>query len=164
MKDASMRERPHITFMLVASSKHDFGRLFELRLAAMRESLERIGRFDRHRAFERFGSTFRPEHTRLIICAGGQLTGCVAFGPSQGALLLEHFYIFPEWQNKGLGSAVLLHLLDEADIAGLPVRLDVLRQSDAARLYVRHGFVETHRGEWDVYYERAVQIAANSSQ
>jgi GNAT superfamily N-acetyltransferase len=159
-----MRDRPHMSFILVPSSQDDFGRLFELRLAAMRESLERIARFDRQRAFERFGSTFRPEHTRLIISADGQLMGCVALGPSEGALLLEHFYIFPEWQNKGLGDAVLLHLLDEADSAGLPVRLDVLRQSDAARLYVRHGFVETHRGEWDVYYERAVQSAPDSSQ
>ena len=159
-----MRDRRPISFMLVPSSHDDFGRLFELRLAAMRESLERIARFDRQRAFERFASTFRPEHTRLIICPDGQFMGCLAFGPSEGALLLEHFYIFPEWQNKGLGSAVLIHLLDEADSAALPVRLEVLRQSDAARLYVRHGFVETHRGEWDIYYERAVQGAPNSSQ
>lgn len=132
----------------------DFERLFEIRLRAMRESLERIGRFDPERARARFRGTFRPEHTRLIVSNAGRLIGCVAFGPQDGALLLEHFYLLPEAQGQGTGSAVLRQLLDEADTAGLAVRLDVLRQSDAKRFYERHGFLETHHDKLDIYMER----------
>ena len=120
----------------------------------MRESLERIGRFDERRAFERFRRSFRPQYTRLIINPDGSLAGCVAVGPSEDALLLEHFYIFPERQGGGLGSAVLRQLLGEADHVGLPVRLSVLRQSEAGRFYARHGFAVIGRDDWDVYYER----------
>jgi GNAT superfamily N-acetyltransferase len=50
---------------------------------------------------------------------------------------------------------VLGRLFAEADGARLPIRLGVLKQSPAIRLYERHGFIRTHAGEWDVYYERA---------
>lgn len=120
----------------------------------MRPSLERIGRFDPERARARFRGSFRPEHTRLILASTGQLIGCVAFGPRDGASLLEHFYLVPEVQGHGIGSAVLRQLLAEADAARLPIRLDVLRESDAKRFYERHGFAETHRDELDIYMER----------
>jgi GNAT superfamily N-acetyltransferase len=141
-------------FSLVPAREADFERLFEIRLHAMRPSLERIGRFDPERARARFRASFRPEHTRLILDPAGQLIGCVAFGPQDGALLLEHFYLVPQAQGRGVGGAILRQLLGEANESAKPIRLDVLRGSDARRFYERHGFVETHRDEFDLYLER----------
>jgi GNAT superfamily N-acetyltransferase len=141
-------------FSFAPAHDTDFERLFEIRLLAMRPSLERIGRFDRERAHARFRASFRPAHTRLILDPAGQLIGCVAFGPDDGALLLEHFYLVPEAQGRGVGSAILRRLTGEADAAAKTVRLDVLRGSDAQRFYRRHGFAETHRDEFDIYLER----------
>jgi len=53
---------------------------------------------------------------------------------------LEHFYLDPGVQGRGLGSAVLRTLLDRTDADGLLVRLNVLQGSAARRLYERHGF------------------------
>lgn len=125
----------------------------------MRPSLERIGRFDPERARARFPDTFRPKHTRLILDLAERLTGCVAFGPYDGSLLLEHFYLVPEAQGRGVGSAVLRCLMSEADASAKAIRLDVLRGSDAKRFYERHGFVETHRDEFDIYLERLLERA-----
>ena len=61
----------------------------------------------------------------------------------------------PERQKNGLGSAVLEAILAETDAACLPVRLGGLKQSAAARFYVRHGFRRTHSDDWDDYFERA---------
>ncbi|MBA8878262.1 GNAT family N-acetyltransferase [Phyllobacterium myrsinacearum] len=141
-------------FTLAPATVEDFDRLLQLRLRCMRESLERIGRFDEWRAYDRFRNSYRPHYTRLIMAPQGSLAGCVAMGPVDAHLLLEHFYIAPEQQGKGLGSAVLHQLLGEADTARLPIRLSVLQQSDAGRFYARHGFVQTAEDEWDVYYER----------
>ena len=146
-------------FRLASASLDDFDVLFKLRLAAMRESLERIGRFDEQRAFERFRSTFDPAHTRLVLLdQTGTMAGCVAVKPVEGeagdALLLEHFYLFPEHQGHGLGGEILRQLLAEADAEGRAVRLSVLQRSDAARFYQRYGFVETGQDEWDIYMER----------
>ncbi|MDP3749189.1 MAG: GNAT family N-acetyltransferase [Phenylobacterium sp.] len=141
-------------FRFSPAAASDLEQLVELRIAAMRESLERIGRFDPVRARRRMVEQFRPEHTRLIW-RGEALAGCVAFGPDgPGWLRLEHFYIHPDRQGAGLGAEVLSALLAESDAQALAVRLTVLRESAANRFYARHGFTETGRDEVDIFYER----------
>jgi GNAT superfamily N-acetyltransferase len=147
---------PPPAFALAPAAPGDIDRLVPIRLAAMRESLARIGRWDPARAEARFRAGWNSAHTRLILDAGGELLGCVALvpGPNGVALELEHFYLAPPTQGQGLGSAVLRAVLAEADAAGMPVRLSVLVASDAARLYARHGFEETHRDATDIFMTR----------
>ena len=120
----------------------------------MRPSLEHIGRFDPERARQRFIDSFRPKYTRKIEI-GGSIAGCVALGPGKGGvLLLDHFYIAPDHQRRGLGDAVMRRLLAEVDAARAAVRLSVLRESSANRFYPRYGFIETCREAFEVYYQR----------
>jgi len=133
----------------------DLERLTDLRVAAMRPALERIGRFDPVRARRRMAEQFQPEHTRLIW-VGESLAGCVACAPhGPGRRLLQHFYLDPAWHGRGLGSAVMVMLMAEADAAGETVIITVLRESRANGFYGRFGFVETGRDEVDTFYERA---------
>ncbi len=119
----------------------------------MRESLERIGRFDPVRARERFLSAFSPEHTRHIEFNGERI-GFVVVKPHSQGLLLDHLYVHPFYQNKGVGTAVLAQVFAEADAAGLQVRVGALRGSESNRFYARHGFVQVEQGEFDNYYVR----------
>lgn len=148
-------------FHFSPARSEDFSRLLELRLLTMRESLERIGRFDPQRAFERFQNSFRPQHTRLILI-GNQFAGCVALGPDEGDWLLEHFYIAPAFQGCGLGRLVLAQLITEAEQAKKIIKLSVLQRSDAARFYEKHGFHKTGEEEWDIYYARLPAISRES--
>lgn len=141
-------------FTFAPASAGDLERLTALRLAVMAESFNRIGRFNPDRARAWFAETYRPQTTRLIL-VDGVFAGCVAFYPdAAGAMKLEHFYLAADRQGRGLGSRVLDALLAEADAAGCAVRLTVLRESDAQRLYERRGFVVTGRDDLDVYMER----------
>ena len=141
-------------FRFSPAAAADLERLVELRIAAMRESLERIDRFDPARARRRMVEQFRPEHTRLIW-RSEVFAGCVALGPdAPGWLRLEHFYIHPDHQGSGLGANVLATLLAESDAQALAVKLTVLRESAANRFYARFGFAEIGRDEVDVFYER----------
>ena len=143
-------------FGFAPANAGDFERLLALRLVALRESLERLDRFDpaRARARARFSAEYEPEHMRLIEVEGA-LAGCVSLKPDgEAGFTVEHLYLHPEHQGRGLGGAVMRALLDEADAAGKPVRLGVLRQSDANRFYQRYGFAETHRDAFDNYYLR----------
>ena len=131
----------------------DLETLVALRIAALRESLERVGRFAPDRARARFIENFRPDHTRLIrVCAA--LAGCVAFGPRGDDWEIEHFYLDPAFQGAGLGGAVMTALLAEADAAGMAVALTVLEMSDANRFYARFGFEETGREGVDIFRRR----------
>ncbi|MFE5588779.1 GNAT family N-acetyltransferase [Streptomyces sp. NPDC056549] len=113
----------------------------ELRAEVMRADLERLGRYDAHRVRQRLRDGFSPAHTSVIEIDGA-LAGCVTVRPYEDGegLYLEHFYLAPGTQGRGLGTAVLRELLDRADAAGLPVRLVVLQGSAARRLYEREGF------------------------
>ena len=147
-------------FVFAPACAEDLEALTELRLTVMAESFNRIGRFNPERARAWFAETYRPETTRLIR-VGEATAGCVAFYSTEpGALKLEHFYLAPEWQGRGLGTAVLDVLLAEADAVGARVVLTVLRESDARRLYERRGFVETGRDDLDVYMARAARLSA----
>jgi len=141
----------------------DFEALAALRIEAMRESLERIGRFDPTRATERLRSGFSAEHTRHIV-AGGERVGFVVVKPIEGGLLLDHLYIRPQAQSRGIGAAVLERVFAEADALGLMLRVGALRESDSNRFYVRHGFVLVEETELDFYYVRSPrsQRARNS--
>jgi len=139
--------------ILAQAAETDFEELVALRIDAMRESLERIGRFDPIRARERFRSSFSAMHTRHVVADGRRL-GFVVVKPANGQLLLDHLYIRPGNQGKGIGAAVLAQVFKEADALSLPMRVGALRGSDANRFYQRHGFEFLAEEEWDIYYLR----------
>lgn len=136
---------------LTAAHHDDAEQLVALRIAAMRDSLMRIGRFDPQRARERFLSGYSPAHTRHIMLAG-QRVGFVVVKPEPNALLLDHLYICPGSQGRGLGAMVLARIIDEARAQGLPLRVGALRDSDSNRFYLRHGFKLVAQEEFDNYY------------
>ena len=150
--------QPSVTLTPAAPS--DLDALVDLRIEAMRESLERIGRFDPVRARERFASGFSPGHTRHVE-ADGEPVGFVVVKPERDGLLLDHLYIRPAAQGKGIGAAVLALVFAEADAAALPLRVGALKGSDSNRFYVRHGFRLAGQGEFDTYYVRTPASAVS---
>jgi len=131
----------------------DVDDLVEIRIAAMKESLERIGRFDPQRARERFVSSFEPENTKYIVLNSSKI-GFVVVKFKDDEMSLEHLYIKPEHQGKGIGAAVLHVVFSEANFKSLPVTVGALRESASNRFYQRHGFVRSSESEWDIYYIR----------
>ena len=146
----------HPSITLAVAQPNDAEALVAIRLAAMRESLERVGRFDPVRARERFLSGFSPEHTRHIV-VNAERVGFVVLKPQGGELLLDHLYVKPGAQGQGVGAAVLAQVFSEANAVSLPLRVGALRESASNRFYVRHGFQWVGSGEFDHYYVRQVQ-------
>ncbi|KUO08541.1 GNAT family N-acetyltransferase [Streptomyces sp. DSM 15324] len=126
----------------------------EVRAVAMRGDLERLGRYDEHRVRQRLRDAWVPGNTLVVEEADGTVVGCVALRPAGDADWLEHFYLDPRVQGRGIGTALLERLLADADRAGRRVRLDVLRGSAARRLYERHGFVCEREDAVDVFLVR----------
>jgi ribosomal protein S18 acetylase RimI-like enzyme len=145
---------------LTAANSEDFEALLALRIEAMRESLERIGRFDLARARERFQLGFSVEHTRHIEVRGKRV-GFVVVKPQVGCLPLDHLYIHPSTQGEGIGAAVLAHVIEEANAKDIPIRVGALRESDSNRFYARHGFVLVEQGKFDNYYIRTGRLRSN---
>jgi GNAT superfamily N-acetyltransferase len=132
----------------------DFEALLALRIRAMRPSLEALGRFTPERARERLAGSFRPQHMHHLVL-GGERVGCVTLTHEVGALRLDHLYVEPAHQRRGLGQWVLDWACSQADQRQEPLLLTALQGSDAIRLYQRNGFAETGREGVDVHHRRA---------
>lgn len=140
-----------VTFKQAIDS--DAEALAALRTEAMRESLERIGRFDPQRAKDRFLSGFLPAITWHIL-VGGMKVGFFVVKQDANGLLLDHLYIKPGHQSQGVGAIVLAQVFAQADRAACSLRVGALRESGSNRFYAQHGFVLVEQTEFDNYYVR----------
>ena len=133
------------------ASIEDAEELASLRVDAMRESLENVGRFDPVRARTRFVSSYKPEHTRHVFL-GQRKVGVVVMRPEGTSFVLDHLYVHPSEHGKGIGSTVLGLLKAEAAAASMPVHVGALKNSRSNAFYLRHGFKPVAQAEWDNYY------------
>lgn len=127
----------------------DLEALIQLRLVAMRPSLEKAGRFNPTRARQRFIDEFSSEHT-ILLFDQELLVGCFALIPRENDLYLAHLYLRPEYQGQGIGGDILNELKARATDLQQDIVLTALSNSDAERFYARNGFTVDERGDIDV--------------
>lgn len=144
-----------VGFSFVPVAVNDFDQMLALRIEALRESLERLGRFDPVRARERLAAGFVPEHMRHILVEG-ERAGFITLRPGSEqtapALQLDHLYIRPVCQNRGIGAWALDWAKAQAELQNCDITLAALKQSAANRFYLRHGFIQIGEGEFDLDY------------
>ncbi|SFK09433.1 Protein N-acetyltransferase, RimJ/RimL family [Pseudovibrio ascidiaceicola] len=141
-----------VSFIVYAAEPHDADLLANIRVQAMRESLEALGRFDPERARERFLKSFACEDTFKLV-SGQQILGFYVLRDRPDHIWLDHLYLHPSAQGTGIGAAVIARIKAHAVSNGKPIRLGALKQSKANAFYQRHGFQHTHSEDFDNYYE-----------
>lgn len=109
---------------------------------------------DSHRAFctPDFTALHTPERQARYLAqkmaAGSRLYLLRLDGTTVGVVsvtgsLIEDLYILPEYQNRGLGTALLRYAIDRCD--GVPTLWILENNAGAERLYRREGFTPTGR-------------------
>ena len=126
--------------------------LADLRVAALRPSLEALGRFNAERGRQNFLNGFNPAETRTLWHEGRRV-GLVTVRHRGDHLWLDQLYLEPTETGRGFGSEALRQVQAEARAAGLPIRLMALKGSRANGFYQRHGFRFVEALEWDSVYE-----------
>ena len=137
---------------LRAATAADIDWLVELRAEVLRADLERLGRYDPTRVRQRMRDTFLPEHTRIIV-VDGEDAGSITRRDEPDAHWIEHFYLAPAVQRRGIGTAVLTAVITDDD--SRPYKLNVLQGSSARRLYERQGFIVDSEDDVDVWMTRS---------
>ena len=135
----------------------DIETLVTIRIAAMKESLENIGRFDPKRARERLIENFRPDDTVLVI-AEGKVIGFYATLQQEHSLKLEHLYILPGYQGHGIGRIALDRVKDKARESSQEIILAALKGSKANLFYTRNGFIQYGEEPFDNLYRWSPSI------
>ena len=93
---------------------------------------------------ERFAAAFDPAACQVIELDGAAVGGLRVDYDTTPVRLLT-IQIFPQFQCRGLGSAIITGILQQ--VAGRPVWLQVLKVNPAKALYERLGFRVTHETE-----------------
>ncbi|MFL6137936.1 MAG: GNAT family N-acetyltransferase [Frankiaceae bacterium] len=81
-----------------------------------------------------------PAAERSVIEVGGEPAGRLYVDRRLDEIRVVDLSLLPAWRGRGIGTALLTDLLDEATGTARPVRLHVEVGNPARRLYVRLGF------------------------
>lgn len=142
----------HQAFSLRPATEADFEPVLALSIRAMREHLERIGRFDPERRRSRMRLPFDAGILRIIE-QDGALAGCVGVLQRDACVEIHSLFLDTHAQGRGLGEAIFRVIL--AEHPGRNLRLEVVKQSPARRFWERLGFVQYGEDETDWLMERA---------
>ena len=83
-----------------------------------------------------------PDADYYVVLLDDRPAGRIWIGRDQEQIRLLDIALLPEFQNRGAGTLLLRHLMDEASLSGKPLRHMVfVLNSDAHRFYERLGFV-----------------------
>lgn len=129
---------PAATCTLRSAVEADLPFLVALRVATMALHFERQGlpvSDDAHR--ERATSHL---DAATIVEQDGAPVGVIKVLQDGRTWTIDQFQILPTHQRQGLGTTVLRAVIREARHSGALLRLSVLKQNPAARLYARLGF------------------------
>ncbi|MEJ8473463.1 GNAT family N-acetyltransferase [Roseibium algae] len=130
----------------------DGDQLADLRRDAMRPSLEAIGRFDSTRVRTRFLEGFISEDTWQIR-DDNQLAGFFVLRSKEDHLYLDHLYIAPDCQGRGIGNVVMKVVKAKATLKCQPIRLRSLKIGPSNGFYQSQGFRITSSDDLDNWYE-----------
>ncbi|MFL6277370.1 MAG: GNAT family N-acetyltransferase [Blastocatellia bacterium] len=96
-----------------------------------------------YRALEQRHAAERQVSDHQIILDDDQPIGRLLVARTADEIRLTDIALLPEHRGRGIGAALIGDLQNEAERAGLPLRLHVTGDNRAARLYERLGFIIT---------------------
>lgn len=135
---------PPLSYHLRNARSEDGDFLWQLKQQTMRRYVELTwGRWDAAEQKTWFLRNFRADDAQIIV-VDGKDAGRLEVIRKPGEIFLGTIEILPEFQSRGIGSAVVTDLKAEAKSAGLALRLQVLKANPRAHeLYRNLGFGAT---------------------
>ncbi len=127
--------------------------VYEVKKSALGPYIEQVFGWNEEQQQGFYAEEYDMEATQVVL-QDGQPIGWVASHLEEQNQIIDHVYLLPEYQGKGIGNQVLAMVLVEADIHGYSSKLDVLKVNRARRLYERSGFVITGSNEHFYHMER----------
>lgn len=87
----------------------------------------------------RFPRLYDAGHSAIVLCEG-TAAGFVTIVGHDSTILLQQFFLGPDFRGQGLGGHLLARFCAEWDGMDRPVSLAVLKNNPAQHLYRRFGF------------------------
>ena len=125
--------------------------IFTVKKAAYREYVEQVWGWDDNYQRERHSREFTSHNFHIIQFCGTDV-GFFITSSTSDTLKVNQIFILPEYQGRGIGSACMTRIIDNANLEQRVVVLQVLKvNTRGIALYKRLGF--TIVGEDSVYFQ-----------
>ena len=100
--------------------------VFAIKKAAFREYVEQVEGWDDTHQRGLHNKRFDSQDFRIIQFQGNDI-GFFSTSCTSDSFKIHQFFIYPEYQDRGIGSACMTRILADADAAGKAVNLQVLK-------------------------------------
>jgi GNAT superfamily N-acetyltransferase len=140
----------------VPAAEEDQEFSYQVKKAAEGAYIAAIWGWDEHLQKEFHARDWEQKRPDIIEYDGTQI-GTLYARNEEGCLHIRQFFILPEYQNRGIGSALLRRALAEADAAGRVTKVAFLAGNRVERLYDRFGFRLMSQRDHYCYMEREPQ-------
>ena len=128
----------------------------------MHDHIERTWGWDERWQRAEFRRRFRKQRISVIEIDAKSI-GAIWLEDRRGSVYIEELQILPEYQGRGVGTAVLKQVIAAAGKRGLAVGLAVLRTNPGARrLYERLGFKVTAVAQPFVYMRHTAPVVSRT--
>lgn len=136
------------------ASEHDRDFLFNLNRTTMREYVEATWGWNDDAQVAFFDDHFDSERCE-VIQAENQDIGVLRVEETADEIYLAEIQLLPQWQARGIGTAIIRSLLERGETARKPVTLRVLHSNPrATELYESLGFAAFRRIETHTYMRK----------
>ena len=129
--------------------ERDFEACRRLYFSQMDETIRRL-HLDPAAHAASFREQWIPAQVRIVQLAGKD-AGWLQVIDRGEELFLAQIFIEAEFQNRGIGTFAVRHVLREAAAKRLPVDLAVVKTNPARRLYMRLGFRTVREDDFKFY-------------
>jgi ribosomal protein S18 acetylase RimI-like enzyme len=136
---------------LASKTDTEFGR--NVHHQAYREVSERqFGAWNEAVQDRFFQDSWHAAPHEIVECDGVPV-GYISVKDRSDVVHLRELVLLPEFQNRGIGTALLRQVMKHAQERGVPVQLGTLHANRAANLYRRVGFSEIGRTDTHILFE-----------
>lgn len=146
-----MAKQTEVTLITAEETHREFS--YRVKKRAYGEMIAGVWGWDEDEQL-RFHAWDWQENRPRIILHEEEPVGTVGICEDKGYIRISQFCILPEHQSRGIGTRVLEQILDDADAAGMAIRLACLPDNPARALYERSGFETVSRDDTFIYMER----------
>ncbi|WP_051308944.1 GNAT family N-acetyltransferase [Desulfogranum japonicum] len=122
------------------ATEQDIDFIYDLRIKTMKSYFEGTIGWKAGDQYK-FASDYLAEAS--IICYEKKMIGVMKVLKHNDYIELHQIQILPEHQNNGIGKALIQSVITSSDNCNLPIKLMVLKNSPARRLYENLGFKTT---------------------
>lgn len=131
---------------------------YQTKKAAFRKYVEKVLGWDEDEQRQLHKRRFVSQDYKVIQVAGIDV-GVLATTRQPDCVKVNQLFIVPEHQNKGIGRACIMRIIEDTTVSKLPIRLQVLKVNNRAfAFFQRLGFRSIGESNTHVLMERLPNI------